>query len=111
MPLAVRKDDTYTVIVPEHQGHDPAHTSIINGTATAGSANVFINGKAAQAVNMLTTEVCECGDDGNGTLSSGSPNVFVNGEAKFRYGDNIICHEQSVKQWPGTCSSNVYVNG
>lgn len=122
MPGAIRIGDSYIVTVPEHMGHDPPHPSNISGEADAiycpGSTNVFINGKRAVTMGMTTHEICDCGDDTidiprmqNGLLTGGSPNVFVNGKAKIRETDNILCHEGSTRQWSGTCSPNVIVNG
>jgi uncharacterized Zn-binding protein involved in type VI secretion len=77
--------------------------------ASAGSSNVFINGKPAHRVGDSNTSHASvpspsCAPHST-NLSSGSPNVFVNGQPLARIGDPYDC---GIKLTSG--SSDVVVN-
>lgn len=59
--------------------------------STAGSGNVFVNGKPAHRVGD-GWEVHSCGESSHdGTCSAGSGSVHVNGKPVARVGDDISC--------------------
>jgi len=81
MPAAARLGDTCT-------GHGcwPPRAS------SAGSSNVFINGKPAHRVGDGWSSHC-CPNNGchSSALAAGSGSVFVNGAALGRVGDSVAC--------------------
>ena len=72
---------------------------------SAGSPNVFINGKAAHRVgDAWPPHTCH-EDTHDSAMAQGSPNVFVNGRALARVGDLLSCGDIASQGSP-----NVFIN-
>lgn len=77
---------------------------LAGGAMQAGSANVFINGKAAVTVGSGVISHGS-GPHSSAKMAVGSSTVFVNGKALVRAGDASTCGHKAVG------SSNVSAGG
>ncbi len=80
MPAAHRLGDVCT-----------GHGCFPSRANTAGSPDVFVNGRPWHRVGDGWAEHCCGGNCHVGTLAAGSPTVYANGKAAGRVGDPVTC--------------------
>ncbi len=80
-----------------------------NGTNSAVSGNVFINGLGAHRLG--DTGPCNCPHGGTFATTGGSGTVFINGRAAVRVGDATTCQTCGKGGSHTTGSGNVFIGG
>lgn len=86
MPEACRVGDQTFGICDDHHKCCP-HSR--GGKCTSGSANVFVNGKAA--VRAGDAGSCRCAHNAEFELHGGSATVYINGRSAIRIADAAGC--------------------
>lgn len=79
------------------------------GENSAGSPNVFINGKSAHRLG--DSGDCNCPHSGVYSSSSGSSSVFINGKPATRIGDETTCTACGEKGSHIAGSPDVFIGG